>query len=96
LTDKGPGAEVVLQQIRLTPHITHINLGHNPLGDLGLSMIIDFLCLNQHLDIEELNLNGCGINDLGLSIISRYVQDNMALRKLFLANVSNKSYNTNL
>ncbi|KAH7344780.1 hypothetical protein B0J17DRAFT_636817 [Rhizoctonia solani] len=65
------GAEFVLQQIERTPHITHVNLGHNPLGDLGLSMVIDFLCQNQHLAIEELNLNSCMVNDLGLSIISR-------------------------
>ncbi|KAJ1311221.1 hypothetical protein OPQ81_009721 [Rhizoctonia solani] len=90
------GAEVVLQQIRLTPHITHINLGHNPLGDMGLSRVIDFLCLNRHLEIEELNLNGCTVNDFGLGIISRYIQDNRTLRRLYLAgnNISGSSTST--
>ncbi|KAG8716038.1 hypothetical protein FRC11_010764 [Ceratobasidium sp. 423] len=79
------GAEIVLQRVQITPHITHINLGHNPLGDLGLSAVIDFLSENRHLAIEELNLNGCMVNDFGLSIISRYIQDNTTLRRLYLA-----------
>lgn len=80
------GAKVVLQQIELTPHVTHINLGHNPLGYIGLSTIIDYLCLEEDsFPIEELNLNDCDIGDSGLGTISRYIKHNRTLRRLYLA-----------
>jgi hypothetical protein len=86
----------VLQQIRLTPNVTHINLGHNPLGDMGLSIIVDYLCLKEHeLLIEELNLNNCDIGDFGLSTISRYVNHNKTLRVLYLVGVSTRLHGLN-
>lgn len=78
-----------MQQIRRTPFVTHINLGHNPLGDFGLSIIVDYLhCEGRDLPIEELSLNNCDISDSGLGIISRYIWGNRTLRRLYLMGVS--------
>jgi hypothetical protein len=83
------GANFVIQRIRVTPRVNHINLGHNPLGDRGLSMIVDYLCRPENdTPIEELNLNNCGISDSGLFAMTRYVKHNDILRKLYLMGVS--------
>ncbi|KAF8609606.1 hypothetical protein BDV93DRAFT_432029 [Ceratobasidium sp. AG-I] len=71
--------------MQLVPRATNINLGHNPLGDGGLSLIIEHLCLDQHKNcVQELNLNNCGISDWGLMLLSRYIDNNTSLRRLFL------------
>lgn len=85
------GAEFVVQRMQSVPRATNINLGHNPLGDGGLSLIIEHLCLDQHKDcIEELNLNNCGISDWGLILLSQFINNNTSLRRLFLMGVSTR------
>jgi Ran GTPase-activating protein (RanGAP) involved in mRNA processing and transport len=82
------GASVVIQRIRVTPKIDHVNLGHNSLGDRGLSVIIDYLCQPENdVPVEELNLNNCGIGDSGLFVLTRYVKHNDTLRRLYLMGV---------
>ena len=75
--------------MQLVPQATNINLGHNLLGDGGLSLIIEHLCRDQHKNcVRELNLNNCGISDWGLMLLSQYLDKNTSLRRLFLMGVS--------
>lgn len=89
MSDCFVGAELVVQRMQLVPRATNINLGHNPLGDGGLSLITEHLCLDQHKNcVQELNLNNCGISDWGLILLSKYIENNTSLRRLFLMGVS--------
>lgn len=82
------GAERVVQRMQDVPRATNINLGHNPLRDAGLSTVIEHLCRDPHKNcVVELNLNNCGIGDWGLTLLSRYIEDNSSLRSLYLMGV---------
>ncbi|QRV76574.1 RNI-like protein [Ceratobasidium sp. AG-Ba] len=81
------GVDVILRRIQRTPNATHINLGHNPLGDDVIASIVQYLCgPGSHIPVEEMNLNNCGISDSGLYIISKYVKQSTYLQRLFLMN----------
>ena len=84
------GAQAVIKQILARRAVTKLILNHNDLGDAGCEELFGFLSsdVGCKYKISQISLNSNGIGNRGLLAISRYLRDNVALKELFLQNVS--------
>ncbi|KAH9852386.1 RNI-like protein [Lenzites betulinus] len=82
------GAQEVLKDMLSRRSVTKLILGSNSLGDEGCEELFGFLSSDagRKYKIGEISLNRNGIGNRGLLAISRYVQENITLRELFLHN----------
>ncbi|CCM04772.1 uncharacterized protein FIBRA_06963 [Fibroporia radiculosa] len=82
------GALEVISMIQSRHLVTKLILGHNELGDDGCEVLFDYLISEAGCGhgILEISLNSNQISDRGLYSISRFLQNNTSLRKLFLQN----------
>ncbi|XP_073719052.1 NACHT, LRR and PYD domains-containing protein 3 isoform X2 [Misgurnus anguillicaudatus] len=85
------GCVALTSGLRSNPsHLTHLDLSHNYLGDLGMKLISDVL-KNPECKLEKLELWSCGVMDEGCAALSSALRSNPShLRYLDL------SYNINL
>jgi hypothetical protein len=65
-----------------------VNLAHNPLGDDGLAVLVEYLRSDEGSGIvSEVSLAGTGLGAQGLGLLSTLVDGNETLRSLDVAQV---------
>ncbi|KAH7928635.1 hypothetical protein BV22DRAFT_1126441 [Leucogyrophana mollusca] len=85
------GAQKIIAQLNThRSPVTRITLSHNSLGDQGVSLLFTFLCspagARHRNNISEISLTSNGIGCRGLQAIAEYIQDNEALKTVWIAN----------
>ncbi|TCD61744.1 hypothetical protein EIP91_007993 [Steccherinum ochraceum] len=90
LTGRGlssvDGAEFVIKAISERRSVTHLVLGHNPLGDDGCEKLFEWLDseAGRKYHIEVIHLNVCNIGDRGLVAIGQFLDGNAGTKELWL------------
>jgi hypothetical protein len=65
-----------------------VNLAHNPLGDDGLAVLVEYLRSDEGSGIvSEVSLAGTGLGAQGLDLLSTLLDGNETLRSLDVAQV---------
>jgi len=80
------GAAYIIKAMSERRVVTHLVLGHNPLGDDGCEALFTWLCspAGSHYSIQTIYLNVCNIGDRGLLAICRYMKVHSQLKGLWL------------
>lgn len=95
---RGPtGAHIAKARIRASrvPHDVKANLAHNPLGDDGLEVLVQYLVSSEGRGrVRELCLAGSALAERALGSLATLLEDNDHLLSLDVSQVSLKSYSS--
>mmetsp|Transcript_24343 Transcript_24343/g.36784 ORF Transcript_24343/g.36784 Transcript_24343/m.36784 type:complete len:504 (-) Transcript_24343:85-1596(-) len=77
-------ANPIFDQMVLSPHhLTQLNLSFNPLGDEMIQRIASNII--PHLCLQDLQVIGCGITDIGAKALAKAIRSSTSLTKLSLS-----------